>query len=73
MFVAAATDDELGLAADSITLYETWRAGHLPVELHMYARGGHGFGMRIRGLPSDTWIDRFLDWFDATGLGTAAI
>jgi acetyl esterase/lipase len=71
MFLAAATDDDLGLAGDSITLYETWRRARLPVELHMYARGGHGFGMRTRQLPSDSWIDRFLDWFDASGLGTA--
>lgn len=70
MFLVAATDDDLGLADDSITLYETWRRARLPVELHMYARGGHGFGMRTQHLPSDTWIDRFLDWFDATGLGT---
>jgi acetyl esterase/lipase len=70
MFLAAATDDDLGLAADSVTLYETWRRAGLPVELHMYARGGHGFGMRTQDLPSDSWIDRFLDWFDATGLGT---
>jgi acetyl esterase/lipase len=71
MFLAAATDDDLGLAADSITLYETWRRAGLPVELHMYSRGGHGFGMRTQHLPSDSWIDRFLDWFDATGLGAA--
>ena len=69
LFLVAATDDELGLAGDSITLYETWRDARLPAELHMYARGGHGFGMRTQHLPSDTWLDRFLDWFDATGLG----
>jgi acetyl esterase/lipase len=71
MFVVAATDDELGLARDSIELYEMWRRGRLPVEVHMYARGGHGFGMRTQHLPSDSWIDRFLDWFDATGLGVS--
>jgi acetyl esterase/lipase len=70
MFLVAATDDELGLARDSIALYQAWRRSRLPVELHMYARGGHGFGLRTQHLPSDTWIDRFLDWFDATGLGT---
>jgi len=36
-------------------------AGH-PVELHLYAQGGHGFGMKKQGLPSDHWIDRFGDW-----------
>jgi hypothetical protein len=28
----------------------------------MYARGGHGFGMRVTGLPSEQWIDRFWNW-----------
>lgn len=62
MFLAVATDDTLGLARDSIALYERWRAAGLPVELHAYAHGGHGFGMRRQGLATDTWIDRLLDW-----------
>jgi hypothetical protein len=32
------------------------------VEMHIYAHGGHGFGMRPLGLPSDGWIDRFWEW-----------
>ena len=63
MFLAVATDDELGLTGDSIRLYDQWRAAKLPVELHAYARGGHGFGMRTREVPSDTWIERFVDWY----------
>ena len=66
MFLTVATDDELGLTADSIALYEQWRTAKLPVELHAYARGGHGFGMRVQQLPSDSWIDRFLDWCAAS-------
>jgi len=62
MFLVVATDDTLGLATDSVALYERWRAARLPVELHAYARGGHGFGVRRQSLPSDTWIERFLDW-----------
>lgn len=65
MFLVAATDDQLGLAADSIRIYELWREAGLPVELHLYARGGHGFGMRTQGLPSDSWIDRFGDWLES--------
>src|SRR5882757_10174680 len=45
MFIVAATDDNLGLAPDSIALYEKWREAKKSVELHMYAKGGHGFGM----------------------------
>ena len=28
----------------------------------MYAKGGHGFGMKKQGLPSDNWIERFYEW-----------
>jgi len=62
MFLVVATDDTLGLTTDSVALYERWRAAQLPVEFHAYSSGGHGFGMRTQDLPSDTWIDRFLDW-----------
>jgi acetyl esterase/lipase len=67
MFLAAATDDQLGLAPDSIGLYSQWTAAHKPVELHMYAKGGHGFGMRKQNLPSDQWIDRFGEWLQMEG------
>lgn len=62
MFLAAATDDQLGLTMDTIGLYDRWSGAHKSTELHMYAKGGHGFGMKKQGLPSDEWIDRFGDW-----------
>ena len=68
MFLVAATDDQLGLAPESIRIYERWLEAGKPVELHLYAEGGHGFGMRAQNLPSDTWIDRFGDWLSASGL-----
>jgi acetyl esterase/lipase len=67
MFVAAATDDQLGLAPDSIALWQKWAGAHKSVELHMYAKGGHGFGMRKQTLPTDHWIDRFAEWLDLQG------
>ena len=67
MFVAAATDDKLGLAPASIALYTKWTEAHKPTELHMYAKGGHGFGMRQQNLPTDHWIDRFADWLELNG------
>ena len=67
VFVAAATDDNLGLAPDSVALYEKWTSAHKPAELHMYAKGGHGFGMRKQNLPTDRWIDRFSDWLELQG------
>lgn len=68
MFVVAATDDQLGLAIDSINLYSKWLAAKKPVEVHIYSKGGHGFGMRKQNLPSDQWIDRFGDWLGTQGL-----
>lgn len=67
MFIVAATDDSLGLAPESIALYEKWAAAHKSAELHMYAKGGHGFGMRKQNLPTDHWIDRFGDWLEMQG------
>jgi acetyl esterase/lipase len=67
MFVAAATDDQFGLAPESIALYEKWTAAHKSAELHLYAKGGHGFGMRKQNLPTDHWIDRFADWLELQG------
>ena len=68
MFIVAATDDQLGLAPDSINLYSKWMMAKKPVELHMYSKGGHGFGMRKQNLPSDQWIERFGDWLQIQGL-----
>ena len=67
MFVAAATDDSLGLAPASVALYEKWADAKKSVELHMYAKGGHGFGMHKQNLPTDHWIDRFADWLEFQG------
>ena len=67
MFIAAATDDQLGLAPQSVALYQKWTEAHKSAELHMYAKGGHGFGMRKQNLPTDHWIDRFADWLELQG------
>jgi acetyl esterase/lipase len=68
MFLLAATDDQLGLAPHSVNLYQDWTAAKKPAELHLFAKGGHGFGMRKQNLPTDRWIERFADWLDVQGL-----
>lgn len=68
LFLLAATDDQLGLAAHSVDLYRDWTAARKPAELHLFAKGGHGFGMRKQGLPTDRWIERFADWLEMQGL-----
>lgn len=67
-FIAAASDDELHLVPMSIDLYDKWLAAGISAELHIYSKGGHGFGMNRQQQPSDTWIDRFGDWLGVQGL-----
>lgn len=62
MLVICAADDELSLAPGSIALYNAWYQEGLNVGLHMYSKGGHGFGMRKKGLASDAWIEQFYMW-----------
>jgi acetyl esterase/lipase len=65
LFLAAAGNDELVDVQNSLSMYSAWKAVGRPAELHVYAQGGHGFGLIQQGLPSDTWIDRFWEWLNA--------
>ena len=64
LFLLWAGDDDMA-STSSLERYAAWKAAGRPVEMHMYAAGGHGFGMHKHGLPSDTWIERFHDWIQA--------
>lgn len=68
IFIAAASDDDLGLASHSVQIYQKWLDAKQPAELHMYERGRHGFGMNKQNLPVDKWIERFADWLTMQGL-----
>lgn len=68
VFIAVATDDDYHLVPTSIDLYTKWLQGGRPAELHIYSKGGHGFGMNKNNQPSDTWINRFEEWFRTQGL-----
>lgn len=67
-FIACASDDPLGLAPASVKIYQDWMAANNLSELHMYANGGHGFGMRPNGKNSDKWIEHFGEWLRGQGL-----
>jgi len=66
-FIAAASDDQLGLASHSIRIYQKWTAARQPAELHLYEKGGHGFGMKKQNLPVDQWMERFGEWMKFNG------
>lgn len=52
LFICCASDDALAPPGDSIRLYSSWKAAGKSAELHIYAKGNHGFGMSKQGLPS---------------------
>ena len=62
IFIAAASDDDLGLASHSVHIYSKWFDANQPAELHMYESGKHGFGTKKQNLPVDSWMERFSDW-----------
>jgi len=49
-------------------LYADWTDAERPAEIHIFLRGGHGFGLVKQGTPSDRWIDLFHDWLTDQGL-----
>lgn len=63
MFLAIALDDPLFAAGGkSLGLIDAWRQAKVPLEVHLYEKGGHGFGMRGVSAGSALWIDEFHAW-----------
>lgn len=67
IFVAVAGDDQLGMMPMSINIYKKWYDAKQAAELHIYQKGGHGFGMNKQNLPTDTWYERFGEWLKLQG------
>lgn len=64
-FIAMAADDPL-LGYASIPIFEDWRAAGKSAELHVYAGGSHGFGMRKTGTSADHWIEDYHVWLKSS-------
>lgn len=67
VFLAVAGDDRLA-APTVLRFYQAAALGTRPPELHVYAKGGHGFGMNHQGTSSDFWIKDLLNWLEVQGL-----
>ena len=66
LFALIAQDDLL-LYRVVERLYADWTDAGRSAELHIYRRGGHGFGMVKQAMPSDRWIEHFRDWLADLG------
>jgi acetyl esterase/lipase len=65
LFTLAAADDPISEIC--IDLYKAWRAAGKSAEIHIYSKGGHGFGMSQRGMPVDNWIESLFAWIKVSG------
>ena len=61
-FSARSRDDILVRIVEG--LHADWSSAGRSSELHVFARGAHGFGMVRQGLPSDRWTDLFVAWLE---------
>jgi len=67
-FLCAAADDPVVPVANTMMLHAALRSAKVPVELHVFEQGGHGFGLRgVTGKPAAAWPDLFLAWARAKG------
>lgn len=64
-FVHASNDNVS--SENSVAMYVALKKAGVPAELHLYASGGHGFGMNMIPHPAVTWPDRVGDWMTARG------
>ncbi len=62
LFIVHAQDDRAVPVEESINIYSNWIAAGLPVELHIFEQGGHGFGANLRDQPTDLWLSAFDAW-----------
>jgi dipeptidyl aminopeptidase/acylaminoacyl peptidase len=66
-FIIHAGDDKGVLPANSIAFYESLSKHNVPAELHIYERGGHGFGMN-NPTTQEKWMDSLKNWLVSRGL-----
>ena len=65
-FLVHAGNDDVVKVQNSIRFYEAEQKNNIPAELHIYPKGGHGFGMN-NPTTKDLWMERLKNWLDLNG------
>jgi dienelactone hydrolase len=65
-FFVVAHDDRSN-PLEAAMLYLEYKKLNLAAELHIFTKGGHGFGMRKEGKPINEWPQRCGEWMDSLG------
>ncbi len=69
-FLLHAEDDDAVPVENSLRLHAALKAKGVPVEMHLFANGGHGFGLRKTvGKPVEVWPELWRAWARTAGLG----
>lgn len=62
-FLIHAADDDIVTVENSLLMYQALKNKNVPVEMHLYPFGGHGFSLAIGKDYLETWPERLMDWF----------
>lgn len=61
-FLLQTEDDRGAHVESSLRYYEALKSAHVPAEMHLYAEGGHGYGLRRTSLPVTAWPQLVEAW-----------
>lgn len=67
LFLAHAADDPIANVGHSLAMFTAMRTAGRPVELHVFQRGGHSWGMGRPGSEVAAWPALFAEWARANG------
>jgi len=67
-FLLQAEDDHIDNVDDSLAYYLALKKAGVPVEMHLYAQGGHAFGLRRTSLPITGWPQLVETWLRTIGM-----
>jgi acetyl esterase/lipase len=67
IFLAHAADDPIANVGHSLAMFAAMRVANRPVELHIFARGGHSWGLGRPGSAVAAWPALFLSWLTEQG------
>jgi len=67
-FLLQAEDDHVDSAYDSLAYYIALKKVGVPAEMHLYAQGGHAFGLRRTDLPITEWPTLVETWLRTIGM-----
>ena len=67
-FLVQAEDDTVDGVNQSVAYYLALKDAGVPVEMHLYAQGGHAFGLRPTKLPITGWSHLVETWLQTIGM-----